>query len=179
MSTVEEKLYLSSQVRDVVEVSCLLRKSRDQCQLGKRRRIGPMDSSSNYGHVEVVKLLLAHPDINVNSKTRNGKTPPFKWLSALPCVCGPVLLKDFRVDVTLDDGSGHTPLWWASWDGRREVIECLIASGRVLGDVKNKKGNFGWNEKGYAALEIASSGKLFRCLKDSCLTQHEPGTNCE
>jgi len=108
-----------------------------------------------------------------------GKLPPSNGCQRCHVSVVRVLLKDFRVDVTLDDGSGHTPLWWASWDGRREVIECLIASGRVLGDVKNKKGKFGWNEKGYAALEIASSGKLFRCLKDSCLTQHEPGTNCE
>ena len=54
-----------------------------------------------------------------------------------------VLLKDPRVDVTLDDPKGCTPLWWAAWSGHREVIEYLIASGRDLGDVKNKKGKYG------------------------------------
>jgi len=31
--------------------------------------------ASSKGHVEVVKLLLAHPDINVNCQTRGGATP--------------------------------------------------------------------------------------------------------
>ena len=51
-----------------------------------------------------------------------------------------LLLKDPRVNVTLDDGHGHTPLWNASESGHLEVVEWLIASGRDLGDVKNQKG---------------------------------------
>ena len=41
------------------------------------------------------------------------------------------LLKDPRVDVTLDDNDGCTPLWWAVRNGGLEVIEWLIASDRV------------------------------------------------
>jgi len=65
-----------------------------------------------------------------------------------------VLLKDPRVDVTLADDKGCTPLWWASYAGRHEVIELLIASGRDLGDIRNKKGKYG--RSGYfSALGIA------------------------
>ena len=46
------------------------------------------------------------------------------------------LLKDPRVDVTLDDNDRCTPLWCASCKGHHDVIEWLIASGRDLGDVR-------------------------------------------
>ena len=90
-------------------------------------------------HAEVVKLLLAHPAIEVNLKDKYGKTP-----FLLACAFGRVsvvrvLLKDPRVDVILEDGNGFTPLWWAAQNGMKEVIEWLVASGRDLGDV-NKKG---------------------------------------
>jgi len=45
--------------------------------------------------------------------------------------------------------------WWASSYGCLEVIAWLIASGRDLGDVQNKKGNDWEDGKGYTALEIA------------------------
>jgi len=65
-----------------------------------------------------------------------------------------LLLKDPRVDVTLDDNTGRTPLWWASLYESHKVIEWLIASGRDLGDIENKKGNF-WDGIDYTAMEIA------------------------
>ena len=69
-------------------------------------------------HVEVVKLLLAHPDINVNFKEIDGRAP-----LSLGChghVSVRFLLKDSRVDVTLDYTWGRTPLWWASCDGSKK-----------------------------------------------------------
>ena len=83
-------------------------------------------------------MLLAHPNIDVNLKDKDGQTP-----LSLSCEYGLVaivrwLVKDSRV--TLFDSNGHTPLWHASRDGYCEVIEWLIASDRDLGDIKNKKG---------------------------------------
>ena len=75
-----------------------------------------------------------------------------------------VLLKDPRVDVTLDDNYGFTPLWHASLCGNREIIEWLIASGRYLGDVKNKKGKDRWDGKDYTALEIAAREEHKSCV---------------
>ena len=114
----------------------------------------PLHAASSYGSVEGVKLLLAHPDINVNLKNSNGKTP-----FSFGCEYGRVpvvrlLLKDPRVDVTLEDDWGGTPLWYASWYGEGEVIEWLVASGRDLGDVKNKNGKY-WDGEEYTTLEIA------------------------
>ena len=121
----------------------------------------PLHIASIRGHLEVVKLLLAHPNINVNLKDNDGQT-----LFLLGCLNGHVLvvrvlLKDPRVDVTLEDNNGCTPLWWASWCGGLDVVEWLIASGRDLGDIKNKKGNQRviWGRKDYTALEIARKEK--------------------
>ena len=90
-----------------------------------------------------------------------------------------VLLKDPRVDVTLDDPKGRTPLWKASPHGYHEVIEWFIASGRDLGDVKNKKGT-DWDGKDYTALEIARKENktevvsvLERFIANPAQTRHE------
>ena len=112
-----------------------------------------LHTASFRGHLEVVKLLLAHPNVNVNLKNCDGQTP-----LSFGCEYGQVsvvrlLLKDPRVEVALDDIRGCTPLWWASCEGKYEVIEWLIASGRDLGDVRNKKGH--WNENKFTAIEIA------------------------
>ena len=140
---VEKKLYDATAGGRVSEVSSLL---RDHPEINvswtnpDNYQWTPLHAASRYGHVEVVKLLLAHPNINVNLKSSSGQTPLSKG-----CQCGQVsvvgvLLKDPRVDVTLDDNSERSPLWQASLKGKHEVIEWLIASGRDLGDVKNKKG---------------------------------------
>jgi len=79
-----------------------------------------------------------------------------------------LLLKDPRVDVTLDDDDGRTPLWNASCRGHIKVIECLIASGRDLADVKNKRGKWA-DGQDYTALEIAirrDKREVVLCWKD-------------
>ena len=62
-------------------------------------------------------------------------------------------------------------IWGASRDGKHEVIEWLMASGRDLGDVKNKKAKYFDDRIYYSAIEIAkernmtevvSAGKLHR-----------------
>ena len=63
-----------------------------------------------------------------------------------------LLLKHPRVSVTLADNDGCTPLRWGSYKGSYQNIECLIVSGRDLGDL-NQTGK-DWNED-CSALEIA------------------------
>ena len=64
----------------------------------------------------------------------------------------------------------------ASYEGKHEVIECLIASGRDLGDIKNKKGGDWWNGKDKTALEIAREEHKTKVvsLKDSWPIQPRP-----
>ena len=91
-----------------------------------------------------------------------------------------LLLKDYRVNVTLADNDGCTPLWRASCYGYIEVIEWLIVSGRDLGDIKNKKGNYWGDDKDYTALEIAGEHKwtkvmslLKKSIANPTQTRHE------
>ena len=114
----------------------------------------PLHAASYNNHAGVVKLVLAHPVIDINVKNSGGDTPLL-----ISCQKGQVsvvqlLLKDPRVDVTLDDPKGRTPLWCAACFGRHEVVEWLIASGRDLGDFKNKKGKY-WAHDDHTALDIA------------------------
>jgi len=89
-----------------------------------------------------------------------------------------VLLKDPRVDVTLEDNWQRIPLWYASLGGKLEVVEWFIASGRDLGDIKSKKGKYDFNS--YTALEIARKENktevvsvLERFIANPAQTRHE------
>ena len=75
---------------------------------------------------------------------------PFLWLP-IGKVSVVRLLKDPRVDVTLEDINGCTPLWYASRYGEHEEIEWFIASCRDLGDIKVKKAK--WGGKDFTALK--------------------------
>jgi len=169
------------------EVSSLLRDHPEinvNCTTSERRppseQWTALHAASEFGHVEVVKLLLAHPNINANLKDGFGRTP-----FSLGCRSGQVsvvqvLLKDLRVDVTLEDNGGRTPLWWAAFGGFLEVIEWLITSGRDLGDFKNKRGKIVMHGNGFTALEIARKEKrseivslLERFMANPALTRHD------
>ena len=80
----------------------------------------------------VIPLLLAHPDIDVNGKTRYGSTP-FIWA----CVkgrtsCVRLLLEDSRVNPNEPRDNGYTPLWGAAYFGYVDVIKWWIVSGREM-----------------------------------------------
>jgi len=89
-----------------------------------------------------------------------------------------LLLKDPRVDITLADNKGCTPLWKAAFFGKHQVVEWLVASGRDLGDL-NKKGKY-LDHQEYTALEVArkeqprkAAAVLERFLANSMQTRHE------
>ena len=180
MSDLEERtLWSAAWDGHASEVSSLLRDHPDINVNLENHQWTPLHVASYKGCVEVVKLLLAHPNINVNLKNANGQTP-----FSLGCVGGHVpivrlLLKDPRVDITLDDKDGRTPLWWASRNGRHEVVEWLIASGRDLGDVRNQQGKW-MDGQDYTALEIAREENktevvslLEKFLANPAQTRHE------
>ena len=138
-----------------------------------------LHATSFHGHAEIVKLLLAHPNIKVNLKDIYGQTP-FSLGSSPEVFVVQELLKDPRVNTTLDDDCGRTPLWWASHDGNHEVIEWLIASGRDLGDVMNKKVKISEDGEDYTALEASREENktdvvslLERFLVNPAQTRHE------
>jgi len=80
----------------------------------------------------VIPFLLAHPDIDVNVKTKYGGTPFYYacWNGYTSCVCE--MLKDSRVKVNEPDNGGSTPLYFAAFYGYLGVIKWWIASGREI-----------------------------------------------
>ena len=79
----------------------------------------------------VIPLLLAHPDIDVNVKTRSEQTP-FYWACGAYPSCVREMLKDSRVKVNERSDVGETSLWRAAYDGHLDVIKLWIASGREI-----------------------------------------------
>jgi len=177
--TFEKKLCDAALKGRVSDVSSLLKDHPDLDVNWEVSQSTPLHRASKNGHVEIVKLLLAHPVIHVNVKNNYGETP-----FSLACLNGFVgvvclMLKDPRVDVALDDEGGRTPLWWATCYGECDVVEWLIASGRNIGDVNKKKGKFMSGQE-YTALEVARENQktdivpvLERFRVNSTQTQYE------
>jgi len=84
----------------------------------------------------VIPLLLAHPDIDVNAKSKGGYTPFFYACGGRPS-CAREMLKDSRVKANEPANNGYTPLWDAARRGRLEVTKVWIASGREM-DLGNR-----------------------------------------
>jgi hypothetical protein len=130
------------------------------------------------GYHEVISVLLAHPQINVNQKSNDGSTPLLLgcWTGQVEVV--KVLLRDSRLDINVADIDGCIPLWLASRDGRVEVIKWMIA---LRGDNElelDKKGKYYGKE--YTAIEIARNKNktevvllLERFIKNQAQTRHE------
>ena len=103
---------------------------------------GPQGMTALYyacwnNRVDIIHLLLQHPDINVNLCKRGGQSP-----LAVACECGKynsvaVLIQDARVDINLPDENGYTPLMWACYDGKVQVVKLLLAFDRSV-DVTKK-----------------------------------------
>jgi len=158
MSSVEKRLCEAAKNSRVEEVLSLLRDHPDlDVNCGTEINAALHFACFN-GCVEMVQALLAHTGINVNIQSLGGQTP-----LSFACECDLVsvvqlLLKDPRVDVTLGDKRDCTPLWRASYRGHIGVVEWLIASGRDLGDVENRKGK-DWGDVELTAPEAARERK--------------------
>ena len=98
----------------------------------KRGAIPALYAACNNGRDSVVSILLAHPDIDPNLKTKSGWTPFMIACCNGNTSCVLLLLQDQRVMVNEPDNYGGTPLWWAASRGRHDVIKWWIASGREM-----------------------------------------------
>ena len=91
----------------------------------------PLHVACQEEHLEIMRLLLAHPQINVNARSMAGT--PFLSICTTGTVSSDVvrlLLADPRVDVDLPDHDGFTPVWWIAMSGSYQTLRWLVASGR-------------------------------------------------
>ena len=77
----------------------------------------------------ISKMLLAHPDIDVNVKTASGDTPFLGGLRGENELTIQEFLKDARVDINARDNEGRSPMFWVGRIGYSKV-QFMIASGR-------------------------------------------------
>jgi len=95
--------------------------------------------ASERGSVELVKLLLTHPDIDVNRKDVTGATP-FFWA----CFMGNHevvrrLIEDSRVRINeANQEDQETPIYWAAFFGDKDTLLWLVAAGRKIDFAKGK-----------------------------------------
>jgi len=80
----------------------------------------------------VIPLLLAHPDIDVNLKSKVGKASFYYACRDGSTSCVREMLKDSRVKVNEPDNDERTPLWCAAVNRHLDVIRWWIASGREM-----------------------------------------------
>ena len=81
-----------------------------------------------HDETEIVDILLHHPHINPNAKTRNGETPLWLAATAGNANCVSLLLGDDRVEAGEPDERGVVPLTEAANRDHLEVIQWWIAS---------------------------------------------------
>ena len=67
-----------------------------------------LHQAAERGHARVVKVLLAHPDIDVNRTDKYRQTPLLFDCYEVHLSVTQLLLKDPRLDVTLDDTNRRT-----------------------------------------------------------------------
>ena len=101
----------------------------------------PLSWAAEYGYEEVVKLLLAKDDVDLDSRNdRFGRTP-LSWAAENGHKeVVELLLAKHGVDPDSRDSDGRTPLLWAAQYGHKEVVKLLLAKYGVNPDSKDSDG---------------------------------------
>ena len=94
------------------------------------QNLTPLHYACNNGFDAIVPLLLAHPAINVNLKTLDGRTPFLLACYSGRTCCARLLLEDLRVNINEPDAGGVSPLRHAAVRGHGGIVKWWLASGR-------------------------------------------------
>jgi len=84
------------------------------------------------GQDPIAAILLAHPDIDVNLKNRDGYTPLYSATYCGRTACVRLLLKDPRVMPNEPNALGFLPVHRAVFYRHDDIIKWWIASGREM-----------------------------------------------
>jgi len=172
----EKTVYSAALNGKVEEVKSILRKNPSlnvNWKNEERNACTALFIACGSGHVSVVSILLAHPDIDPNLKERDGNTPLLIACLSGRTSCARLLLQDQRVMVNEPDNDGYSPLFWAAYLGHQDVIKWWIGSGREmnLGTPGNDKTDAMGAAKREEKTEVVSLLERFK--SDASKTRNE------
>ncbi|MCP4746957.1 MAG: ankyrin repeat domain-containing protein, partial [Desulfobacteraceae bacterium] len=100
----------------------------------------PLSEAAENGHIEIVKLLLSHPNscdkIDLDEGNEGGPLFCAAVLGHIEIV--KLLLSHPNIDVNKADWRGRTPLFWAAENGRVNVVNALLSHPNI--DVNKANG---------------------------------------
>ena len=130
----------------IVEILLSKGLSANVCDVHGRQ---PLHLAAKYGHVGVVKVLLARPEVDPSLRTTlHGLSPLYLAAENGHAAVVECLLQRSGVEVETTDPAGATPLIVASQCGHIEVVKSLLADPRVRLDQQD---NWGFDASTHAA----------------------------
>jgi ankyrin repeat protein len=115
---------------------------REDIDFNKRgwNELTPLDLAIRCRAVDTVRLLAAHPKVNVNLASSRGGIALIEAAKSGSLEIVEILLTHPDIDINLADSSGYTPLITAAVSGRTEVILSLLRYSEVDLGVKDRAG---------------------------------------
>ena len=108
------------------------------CDTNGRRTA--LHMAADEGHTECMKILLAHPDIDVNQADIMGRTALIKAIMSDSTECVKLLLSHRKIDVNLTDDERQGPIVQATYYNHVECVKLLLATPGI--DVNRSSGKF-------------------------------------
>jgi ankyrin repeat protein len=103
----------------------------------------PLYTACRLRNIEIVKLLLEHPNIDVNIKDEHGDTPLFIACDYNRIEIVKLLLSHPDIDVNVNSGDYYesNPLGRACSYNRIEIVKLLLGHPSIDVNIQNKLGN--------------------------------------
>jgi len=92
----------------------------------------PIFLASQNGKIEIVKLLLSDPRVEVDKPRDTGATPLLIACENGHAEIAKLLLFDERTNVNFSGANGRTPLWLASQNGHLMILKLILATDKEI-----------------------------------------------
>lgn len=91
----------------------------------------PLSYAAMNNQVDIVKILLSHPDISVDERDNNNNTPLMVAVLNSSIDVVKLLIKDGRSDVNASDWKGMTSLHYCARFGNVKILRILLSHGKI------------------------------------------------
>ncbi len=118
-------LHLAVNQGDLAAVQSLLAKHDNPEKKNKSGRT-PLSCAAEKGHPDIVKALLANPNVKPDTLDNNGRTPLSYAVTGGHFDIVETLLANPHVKINQADNNGRTPLSYAAEKGRFDIINKLL-----------------------------------------------------